>query len=475
MEKELLELLESEINFHGECSSQMIEELLLFFKDREDTAIYIPSTGLYGYMRVKEYLSFFANLTNHRNLLEPAIEFMHLSDIGTMKLSQCTESQKVRVLIARLILLDCHTVFMIEPLRDLEEEAMRMVVSWMANEIEHGKRIISVSPSLKEVCLCPGHHYYLSETGIRLVDQEEPSDDEEGDSLLLNKLSVKSEGNIFLFNPETIIKISNLSKRFNETVALDNCSFTIEKGEVFGYLGPSGAGKTTTIKLLSGQLHSDHGEIEVLGKSPFDDTIKGKIGIMSDNSGLYEKATVYENLKLFAEIYRLPAERIDQVLHDVDLYEAKKKLVENLSKGMKQRLIFARTILHAPELLFLDEPTANLDPSTAEEVRDLIRKMKENGTTVFLTTHNMEEADEMCDRIALLNEGHIIECGSPYELKLKYAKKQVQVTTNLGKKSLALDKTALIDHLQRCEDIIMIHSIEPSLKEVFLTLTEEGR
>ena len=97
-------------------------------------------------------------------------------------------------------------------------------------------------------------------------------------------------------------------------------------------------------------------------------------------------------------------------------------------------MIFARTILHAPELLFLDEPTANLDPSTAEEVRDLIRKMKENGTTVFLTTHNMEEADEMCDRIALLNEGHIIECGSPYELKLKYAKKQVQVTTNLGKK-----------------------------------------
>ena len=204
MEKELLELVESEINFHGECSSQMIEELLLFFKDREDTAIYIPSTGLYGYMRVKEYLSFFANLTNHRNLLEPAIEFMHLSDIGTMKLSQCTESQKVRVLIARLILLECHTIFMIEPLRDLEEEAMRMVVSWMANEIEHGKRIISVSPSLKEVCLCPGHHYYLSETGIRLVDQEEPSDDEEGDSLLLNKLSVKSEGNIFLFNPEEI-------------------------------------------------------------------------------------------------------------------------------------------------------------------------------------------------------------------------------------------------------------------------------
>ena len=274
---------------------------------------------------------------------------------------------------------------------------------------------------------------------------------------------------------DTVIKASNLSKRFNETVALDNCSFGIRKGEIFGYLGPSGAGKTTTMKLLSGQLHSDQGEIQVLGTSPFDDSIKRKIGIMSDNSGLYEKATVYDNLKLFADIYQLPAERIDQVLHDVDIFDTKKKPVEKLSKGMKQRLIFARTILHAPELLFLDEPTANLDPSTAEEVRDLIRKMKENGTTVFLTTHNMEEADELCDRIALLNEGHIIESGSPYELKLKYARKRVQVTSDLGKKSLALTKAALLDYLQECEDIIMIHSVEPSLKEVFLTLTEEGR
>lgn len=274
---------------------------------------------------------------------------------------------------------------------------------------------------------------------------------------------------------DTVIKVRNLSKRFDEIVALDSCSFTIGKGEVFGYLGPSGSGKTTTIKLLSGQLHSDQGQIEVLGTSPFDDTIKEKIGIMSDNSGLYEKASVYDNLKLFAEIYRLPPERIDQVLCDIGLYEAKKKTVEKLSKGMKQRLIFARTILHGPELLFLDEPTANLDPSTAEEVRDLIRQMKENGTTVFLTTHNMEEADEMCDRIALLNEGSIIECGSPYELKLKYARKQVQVTSNLGKEALSLDKTVLIDYLEKCEELVMIHSVEPSLKEVFLTLTEEGR
>lgn len=204
MEKELLELIESGRSFHGECSLQITNELISYFSAIENTSVYLRNIGLYEHMRVREYLSFFANLTKHRNLLEPAIEAMHLADIGTIKLSQCTDSQKVRVRIAGQILLDCQTIFMVEPLRDLEEAAMKMVVSWMSYEIEQGRRIISVSPSLKEICLCPGDHYFLSETGIRLVDQEDPSESDEGDSLLLNKLSVKSEGNIFLFNPEDI-------------------------------------------------------------------------------------------------------------------------------------------------------------------------------------------------------------------------------------------------------------------------------
>ena len=204
MEKELLELLESDRIFHGECSYSVIEELVSYFKDRQDASVYLRNTGLYGYMRVREYLTFFASLTNNKHLLEQAVEAMHLADIASMKLSQCTESQKVRVLIARLILLNANTCFMVEPLRDLEESAMKMVISWMANEIESGRRIISVSPSLKEICLCPGDHYYLSQTGISIVDQDEPSTDDEGDTLLLNKLSVKAEGNIFLFNPEEI-------------------------------------------------------------------------------------------------------------------------------------------------------------------------------------------------------------------------------------------------------------------------------
>ena len=273
---------------------------------------------------------------------------------------------------------------------------------------------------------------------------------------------------------EQVIKVNHLSKRFKDTAALSDVSFEIEKGEIFGYLGPSGAGKTTTIKLLSGQLRTESGEISLFGKSPFDTEIRDRIGIMSDNSGLYDKMTVYENLKLFADLYQVSRDKIDEVLHRIGMEDAAKKPCEKLSKGMRQRLTFARTILHNPEILFLDEPTANLDPATAEEVRSLILQMKEHGTTVFLTTHNMEEANELCDRIAFLNCGKIIECGSPYDLKLKYAKKQVKVTTASEEVILPLEADRLSSYLAGAGEIKMIHSIEPSLKEVFLALTEEG-
>lgn len=140
---------------------------------------------------------------------------------------------------------------------------------------------------------------------------------------------------------------------------------------------------------------------------------------------------------------------------------------------MKQRLVFARTILHEPQLLFLDEPTANLDPATAEEVRDLIRKLNAEGTTVFLTTHNMEEADELCHRIAFLNHGSIVESGKPEELKLKYAEKRVEIVTKDRKYETSLDRESMIEVLKDVGEIQTIHSKEPSLKDVFLKLTKE--
>lgn len=147
---------------------------------------------------------------------------------------------------------------------------------------------------------------------------------------------------------------------------------------------------------------------------------------MSDMSGLYEKMTVYENLDIFSDIYGIRDKKnmIRKALQAADLLGSAKKKVEKLSRGMKQRVVFARTIIHSPSLLFLDEPTANLDPATADEIRELIKKLNRNGATIFLTTHNMEEAEELCHRIALLNKGKIVENGSPEELKLKYAEKK---------------------------------------------------
>lgn len=273
---------------------------------------------------------------------------------------------------------------------------------------------------------------------------------------------------------EKIIQVRGLTKSFGTVKALEHCDMEVKRGEIFGYLGPSGAGKTTTIKLLTGQMHSDTGEIKVLGENPFSSEIRTQIGIMSDTSGLYEKMTVYENLALFADIYQLSKERIDEVLEAVELLDSRKKKVGKLSRGMKQRLVFARTIIHKPALLFLDEPTANLDPVSAEEVRSLIRQLNEEGTTIFLTTHNMEEADELCDRIALLHQGSILENGNPEKLKLKYAKHKVVVTTSQKEIEIPLDCASIIDVLQKNPEILMIHSQEPSLKEVFIALTNGG-
>lgn len=272
-----------------------------------------------------------------------------------------------------------------------------------------------------------------------------------------------------------ILKAAQLTKTFGNVKALDHCDLEIRKGEIFGYLGPSGADKTTTIKLLTGQLHSDSGQITVFGKDPFSPDIKRQIGIMSDMSGLYEKMTVYENLDIFSDIYGIRDKKnmIRKALQAVDLLGSAKKKVEKLSRGMKQRLVFARTIIHSPSLLFLDEPTANLDPATADEIRELIKKLNRNGATIFLTTHNMEEAEELCHRIALLNKGKIVENGSPEELKLKYAEKKVLITTRDGKTEVPLEKDRIVKILEEAEDILMIHSEEPSLRDVFLTLTKE--
>ena len=271
------------------------------------------------------------------------------------------------------------------------------------------------------------------------------------------------------------IRLDHISKRFQKAPVLKDIDARLERGEILGFLGPSGAGKTTTIKILTGQLRQTSGEAYILGinSKKIDETIYEQIGIVTDASGIYDYLTVWQNLEYFAQIMKVRKERIDEVLKQVGLYEHRKKRAGKLSKGQTQRLVLARAVLHNPKVLFLDEPTSGLDPSTAQEIHKMLLKLKEDGMAIFLTTHNMEEADELCHRIALLNKGHIVECGSPEELKLKYSKKKVLITTGKGKKEISLDKNELIDELEKTEDLLMIHSEEPSLRDVFLSLTKE--
>jgi len=203
--------------------------------------------------------------------------------------------------------------------------------------------------------------------------------------------------------------MNGIVKRFGEHTVLTDVSLEVNEHEIFGLLGPSGAGKTTIINILTNKLDADGGSHEI-GATPFE------TGLMLDEDGLFIRLSCFENLNVFADIYGMPHEKSMEALRDVGLEKAAKRAVSDLSKGMRQRLALARAILHKPKVLFLDEPTSGLDPLTARGIHRLIVGLRDNGATVFLTTHNMEEAVKLCDRVALLDKGKIVEQGVPMEL-----------------------------------------------------------
>ncbi|MEE1218893.1 MAG: ABC transporter ATP-binding protein [Ruminococcus sp.] len=273
------------------------------------------------------------------------------------------------------------------------------------------------------------------------------------------------------------IEINNICKSFGEKKVLDDINLKIGKGEIFGLLGPSGAGKTTLIKILTGQLKAESGTTLINGINS--QQLKGKdfsgFGIMMDNFGVYERLSCFDNLKIFARIYKISNEEIHNALEAVGLKSAEKTLAGKLSKGMTSRLHLAKVFMINPNILFLDEPTSGLDPATADDIQQLILNEKAKGKSIFLTTHNMAEAEKLCDNIALLNEGKIVEYGSPKEICRRYN----------HQKSLKLHLTdgtdKVIPHNSSSADIVSnllkkgvvetIHSTEPNLETVFMELT----
>lgn len=271
-----------------------------------------------------------------------------------------------------------------------------------------------------------------------------------------------------------MIEVYHLSKRFGDRVALNNVSFTVKRGQIFGFLGPSGSGKTTMIKILTGQLIADEGESIILGqKSPnLASSELEKIGIVSDTSGFYEKMSLYDNLLFYSKFYNISQSRVDDLLKRVGLYESRKIVAEKLSTGMKQRMLLVRALINKPEVLFLDEPTSGLDPVTSQMIHELILELRASGTTIFLTTHDMNEATFLCDYLALLNKGKLVEQGIPSDLIQKYNKdKKIRVTDDNGNQ-VTIDFTELEQVVQfGLENIFSIHSCEPTLEDIFIALT----
>lgn len=273
------------------------------------------------------------------------------------------------------------------------------------------------------------------------------------------------------------IEITALQKTFGKKTAIDDISLQIKEGEIFGLLGPSGAGKTTMIKMLTGELNKTEGDIRVLGATPEEfhkTSFKSQIGLLSDNSVLYERLTVYDNLKLFAQLYDAPLNRIDEMLEMINLLDAKKKVVSKLSKGMKQRILLAKALIHRPKLIFLDEPTSALDPGNVAQIHRVLQKLNEAGSTIFINTHNMEEATTLCDRVAFLHEGKIKECDTPENLRYQYSSHMFYVETFDGEIVEFPNEPASADEMAaliKTGKVKAIQTDNPTLGDIFIQIT----
>lgn len=280
-----------------------------------------------------------------------------------------------------------------------------------------------------------------------------------------------------------IVKDLYFSYTYDENYAVKGINFEIEKGEIFGFLGPNGAGKSTTQKILIGILPMQKGEASIAGIDVRKPTEKlfNLIGVSFEQPNVYKKLTGFENLEFYRKMFSVETEDPMKLLRMVGLEDAANKRAGNYSKGMMQRLVFARSLINKPKMWFLDEPTAGLDPTTANEIKEIIKKKKKEGVTIFLTTHNMHIADELCDRVAFINEGEIVLIDSPRNLKLKYGEKLVKVeyreNGELRRESLSMiddkDKEKL-NKLINEGKIETMHSQEATLEEIFIKVTGRG-
>jgi ABC-2 type transport system ATP-binding protein len=280
---------------------------------------------------------------------------------------------------------------------------------------------------------------------------------------------------------EKSIIVENLAYRYGDLLAVDHINFDVKAGKILGFLGPNGAGKTTTVKMLTGQLRPYAGKAILLGYDVTKDTnkVQSQIGVCFEQTNLYEQMSAIENLKLFAALFGVNNFDGYALLERVGLAGREKDKVSGYSKGMKQRLMIARSLVNRPQIIFMDEPTSGLDPVSSEAIDNIILEERDRGATIFLTTHDMWEADKLCDRVAFMNQGKIEALDSPRNLKQQYGKRSLiaEISSNgdaIVKKEIDMDSpnTATeVEKLLTNEKVITLHSEEATLEDIFIKVT----
>lgn len=275
-----------------------------------------------------------------------------------------------------------------------------------------------------------------------------------------------------------MIEVRGISKRYGNLQAVDNLSITIEKGHIFGLLGPNGAGKSTTISMMCGLINPDQGQVLLNGNAPGRKETKHKIGLIPQSIALYEELTALDNLSFFADLYNLSAsqkaERMEWSLAFVGLQDRAKDAVQDFSGGMKRRLNLAASLLHDPEFIFMDEPTAGVDPQSRNKLFESVFELKALGKTIIYTTHYMEEAEKLCDRVGVVDKGQLLALGTVDELIEQYGgESRVHIKSEQGEESF-MTANPVNDLMTRLKGLTTVENLSlqrPNLETVFLNLT----
>jgi ABC-2 type transport system ATP-binding protein len=280
------------------------------------------------------------------------------------------------------------------------------------------------------------------------------------------------------------IVAEGLTYSYGDLLAVDHIDFTVGQGEILGFLGPNGAGKSTVVKMLTGQLRPKAGKATVLGLdiARHPKQVQAQSGVCFEITNLYEDLSAADNLNLFASLFGIKDFKAEPLLSRVGLGGRGRDLVGRYSKGMKQRLMVARALVNQPSLLFLDEPTDGLDPVSSEAIRRIIQEERERGATVFLTTHDMLEADKLSDRVAFIDQGKIMAIDTPHALKQRYGKRSLVAHVaggdgRLEAREIALDEAgtaAAVSELFNREQVVTLHSEEATLEDIFIQITGRG-